>query len=96
MLLAIGTTILVQQPVSCSQKLIESPYQVEAGDTLRSISETFLEKNTGGLRYILEFESGIKELNPWLLSRAGESEVLPGDELRVNYFVEDGDDICGG
>lgn len=86
---------LLAAPVagSCKQKLVETSYAVKDGDTLRSISETYIAKNTGGLRYILEFESGIKELNPWLLSRPGESKVLVGDELSINYFIEDGDDV---
>jgi len=86
---------LLAAPVggSCKQKLVETSYEVKDGDTLRSISEMYMAKNTGGLRYILEFESGIKELNPWLLSRSVESKVLAGDELSINYFVEDGDDV---
>lgn len=70
------------------QQLVEDTYTVQKGDSLWSISEKFLQKNTGGRRYILEFKSGIKELNPWLLERPSECEIYPGDELRINYWVK--------
>ena len=93
MVLVASWALLPQPAADCKQILVETTYEVGEGDTLRGISEMYIAKNTGGLRYILEFEGGIKELNPWLLSRPGESEVLPGDELSINYFIEDGDDV---
>ena len=68
------------------QVLIEDTYTVQKGDTLRSISEAFLQKNTGSRRYILEFEQGIIELNPILQGKAG-TTIHPGDKLRINYWV---------
>ena len=70
------------------QRLVETTYTVQTGDTLWSVSEAYLKKNTGGRRYILEFEEGIKELNPWLLEREGWT-LYPGDKLRVNYWVKE-------
>ena len=65
--------------------LIEEVYVVKPGDTLWGISETYLRKNTGTHRYILEYKSGIEELNPWLLERHG--MIYPGDKLTLTYWV---------
>lgn len=67
------------------QKLVETTYEVQAGDTLRDISEKFLPLNTGGRRYILEFEEGIVELNPELQKDRG--SIYPGQKIRINYWV---------
>ena len=66
--------------------LVEETYTVRPGDTLWDIAETYLEKNTGTRRYILEYKSGIEELNPWLLERKG--MIYPGDEIKVTYWVK--------
>ena len=66
--------------------LVEEVYTVKAGDTLWGISETYLRKNTGTRRYILEYKSGIEELNPWLLERHG--MIYPGDKLTLTYWVK--------
>lgn len=75
---------------SGDQTLIETTYTVQQGDTLRNISEEYMGKNTGGCRYILEFESGIKELNPWLLDRPDKCMIYPGDTIRINYWTRAG------
>lgn len=67
------------------QKLVETTYEVQAGDTLRDISEKFLPLNTGGRRYILEFEEGIVELNPELQRDRG--TIYPGQKIRINYWI---------
>ena len=67
--------------------MVEEVYTVKAGDTLWDIAETYLQKNTGTHRYILEYKSGIEELNPWLLERKG--LIHPGDEIRVTYWVKE-------
>ena len=66
--------------------LVEEVYVVKPGDTLWGISETYLRKNTGTRRYILEYKSGIEEQNPWLLERHG--LIYPGDRLTLTYWVK--------
>ena len=68
-----------------SAVLVEEVYVVKPGDTLWGISETYLRKNTGTRRYILEYKSGIEERNPWLLERHG--LIYPGDKLTLTYWV---------
>ena len=65
--------------------LVEEVYVVKPGDTLWGISETYLQKNTGTRRYILEYKSGVEENNPWLLDRHG--MIYPGDKLTLTYWV---------
>ena len=67
--------------------LVEEVYVVRPGDTLWGITEEYCAKNTGTRRYILEYKSGIEELNPWLLDRKG--EIYPGDEIKVTYWVKE-------
>lgn len=66
--------------------LVEETYIVRPGDTIWGIAEEFCEKNTGTRRYILEYKSGMEELNPWLLDRDG--LIYPGDEIKVTYWVK--------
>ena len=66
--------------------LVEEVYVVRPGDTIWGIAEEFCEKNTGTRRYILEYKSGMEELNPWLLDRDG--MLYPGDEIKVTYWVK--------
>lgn len=68
------------------QELVETTYTVKSGDTLWDIGETYLEKNTGGRRYILEFIEGIKEVNPELAQHGG--NLYPGQVLKICYFVK--------
>ena len=66
--------------------LVEEIYVVKPGDTNWGIAEEYVKKNTGTRRYILEYKSGIEELNPWLLERHG--LIYPGDELILTYWVK--------
>ena len=66
--------------------LVEEVYTVRPGDTLWGIAEEYVKKNTGTRRYILEYKSGMEELNPWLLDRNG--MIYPGDEIKVTYWVK--------
>ena len=77
------------QPDGRHSVLVEEVYVVKSGDTLWDIAETYLRKNTGTRRYILEYKSGIEENNPWLLERHG--MIYPGDRLTMTYWVR-GDD----
>ena len=66
--------------------LVEEVYVVRPGDTLWGIAERYVAKNTGTRRYILEYKSGMEELNPWLLDRDG--MIYPGDRLTLTYWVK--------
>lgn len=66
--------------------LVEEVYVVRPGDTIWGIAEEYCAKNTATRRYILEYKSGIEELNPWLLDRAG--MIYPGDKLTLTYWVK--------
>ena len=66
--------------------LVEEVYTVKPGDTIWGIAEEYCAKNTGTRRYILEYKSGMEELNPWLLDRDG--MIYPGDKLKVTYWVK--------
>lgn len=67
--------------------LVEETYTVRQGDTLWGIAEEYVAKNTGTRRYILEYKSGIEELNPWLMKRKG--MIYPGDKLTLTYWVKE-------
>ena len=64
-------------------RLVEAEYSVQAGDSLDSIAQAYMAKNTYGPREIREFKSGIVQLNTWLLDR----DVQAGDTVRVNYWI---------
>lgn len=66
-------------------RIVEEVYTVQSGDTLWSIGETFMEKNTYGRRYLPEYIEGIKQLNEELVESHG--QVTPGQKLRVTYWV---------
>ena len=66
--------------------LVEEVYTVKPGDTIWGIAETYLRKNTGTRRYILEYKSGMYENNPWLVERDG--LIYPGDKLTLTYWVK--------
>ena len=66
--------------------LVEETYTVRPGDTLWGIAEEYVAKNTGTRRYILEYKSGMEELNPWLMERHG--MIYPGDRLTLTYWVK--------
>ena len=85
--LLIGGAAILTGAYTGTQRLVEDEYTVQEDDTLWSISEAYMEKNTGGRHYILEFIEGVKELNPWLLETKG--QIHPGDRLRINYWVKE-------
>lgn len=83
---ALAVTLLTGA-YSGDQKLVQTVYTVKDGDTLRDISERFLPLNTGGRRYILEFEEGIVQLNPELWENRG--DIRPGQQIKINYWVKE-------
>lgn len=84
----IGAAVIFSGFYDGDQRLIEETYTVKQGDTLRGIATEYLKKNTGGRRYILEFEQGIIELNPEL--QDGQSgHIKPGQKIRISYFVKE-------
>ena len=73
------------EETTSDQILVETTYTVKKGDTLWNISEEYLKKNTGGRRYILEFQEGIRQLNTELHPK--NSQIYPGQKLRINYWI---------
>ena len=82
----IGIAVICAGFYDGDQVRVETVYTVQPGDTLWSISEEYLQKNTGGRRYILEFMSGIREVNPWLLET--KDQVHPGDKVTISYWIK--------
>ena len=83
----VGASFFTMGMYDGPQRLVEDTYVVQQGDTLWSIGEEYLKKNTGGRRYILEFIEGIREINPEL--HESKSVVYPGQKIRINYWVND-------
>lgn len=77
-------------------KMIEETYTVKTGDTLWSVGEKFIAKNTYSARDVREFQEGIYELNyqTVFLNRESQGwarpkEVFPGDKLQIVYWVKE-------
>ena len=83
----VGAAVLFTGFYDGDQRLIEETYTVKKGDTLRDIATEYLKKNTGGRRYILEFEQGIIDINPELQD-GNAGHIKPGQKIRINYFVK--------
>lgn len=82
----IGAAVLLTGFYDGDQVQVETVHKVQKGETLWSISEDYLKRNTGGRRYILEFKEGIKELNPWLVE--SKEQIQPGDKITIRYWVK--------
>ncbi|MDF2563900.1 MAG: Peptidoglycan-binding lysin protein [Massilibacillus sp.] len=74
--------------------LVQDVYTVERGDTLWSIADTYMKKNTYGPREIREFMYGIIELNydDVFKGRDCNYYVYPNDKIKINYWIERKDD----
>jgi hypothetical protein len=66
-----------------SWTLVEDTYTVKAGDTLTTIAQQYIKKNTYGQRNVEEFIEGIMELNNMTAT-----DIHVGDKLRINYWVK--------
>ena len=86
---ALAAVVAISTGAADQQQLIEETYTVRPGDTLWSISEDYLQKNTGGRRYILDFKYSIQKSNPWLQQRPSGCEIYPGDQLKITYWVKE-------
>ena len=74
--------------------LVEEVYTVKPGDTVWSIAEEYLPKNTYSRRYILEYIDGMRENNPQIVGHEG--EIQPGDVLKMTYWVKRGEENENG
>ncbi|MBU2701111.1 nucleoid-associated protein YgaU [Sporomusaceae bacterium BoRhaA] len=64
-------------------KYVTVTYTVTKSDTLQTIAERFIVKNTGTVRQIDEFREGIRELN---FDVIGNDEVKPGQILKIGWW----------
>jgi hypothetical protein len=60
-------------------------YVVQSGDTLDSITEHYIVKNTYGPREFKEFREGIRENNYKILK---DRDIEKGDTLVITYWVK--------
>lgn len=65
-------------------------YIVQPGDTLWTIAETYIQKNTYGPREIREFYYGIIEGNWPLFEGRQPGAIYPGDKLTITWWEKGG------
>ncbi|MBU2704097.1 Tfp pilus assembly protein FimV [Sporomusaceae bacterium BoRhaA] len=83
MKIAVLLVIVVTQ---CGYTYVTETYTVTGSDTLQSIAERFITKNTGTVREIREFKEGIRELN---FDVIGNGDVRAGETLKITYWEAD-------
>lgn len=67
--------------------LVSETYIVQSGDTLWTIADHYMAKNTYGTRDIREFYHGIIELNyDSVFASRPDRMIHPGDRLLINYW----------
>ena len=82
----IGAAILLTGFYEGDQQRVEETYTVKHGDTIWSIGEEYIHKNTGGRRYLPEFVEGIKEMNPWVKEQG--YIIHAGDKIQISYWIK--------
>ena len=90
LIITFANTSLSSATEQWSGKLISETYIVKLGDTLWSISEMYINKNTYGPRDRREFYYGIIEAN-WdtIFNHRPVGLIIPGDKLVITYFVKE-------
>lgn len=83
MKIAVLLVIVVTQ---CGYRYMTETYTVTKSDSLPTIAERFITKNTGSVRQIDEFCEGIREEN---FDVIGNGEVHAGEVLKINYWEAD-------
>jgi len=66
-------------------EMVEEIYTVQKGDTLWTIGEEYMAKNTYGDRYLPEFVQGIIQNNEELVQSHG--QVEPDQKIKITYWV---------
>lgn len=79
-----GGALLLSGYVKEEPAKVSTVHTVQPGDTLRGISEEYLQKETANKRYILQFEHDIEQINPWLKGHT----LQPGDEITIEYYID--------
>jgi hypothetical protein len=82
----IGTALIAAGFYNGDQQRVEETYTVKHGDTIWSIGEEYIHKNTGGRRYLPEFVEGIKEMNPWV--KENDYIIHAGDKIQISYWIK--------
>jgi hypothetical protein len=82
----IGTALITAGFYNGDQQRVEETYTVKHGDTIWSIGEEYIHKNTGGRRYLPEFVEGIKEMNPWV--KENDYIIHAGDKIQISYWIK--------
>lgn len=75
--------LLVLVVTQCGYTFVTETYTVTKSDTLQSIAEKYITKNTGTVREVDEFQEGIRELN---FDVIGNGEVKAGEVLKITYW----------
>ena len=81
---AIALYISVCNAAPAYEYVVET-YTVQATDTLDSITDVYIVKNTYGEREHNEFKQGIIELNEFLWERK-DCKLVVGEQLKIAYW----------
>jgi hypothetical protein len=82
----VGAALIAAGFYNGDQQRVEETYTVKHGDTIWSIGEEYIHKNTGGRRYLPEFVEGIKEMNPWV--KENDYIIHAGDKIQISYWIK--------